>query len=86
MLKLQEFYRAEIRPNEENDPVSEDLMEARNAFARHQEKQLSKLDAHSREEMRALLEERMEVAALEMEEAYIRGMRMGAQLTRELLI
>ena len=85
-MKLQEFYRSEIRPDEENRPATGELMEARNAFVRHREKQLGKLDARMREEMSALLEERMEVAALEMEDAYIRGMRMGAQLTMEMLI
>ena len=84
MMKLQEFYRGEIRPDEEKHPVTEELIEARNAFVRHREKQLGKLDDGMREEMSALLEEGMEVAALEMEDAYIRGMRMGAQLTMEL--
>ncbi len=84
MMKLQEFYRSEIRPDEENCPVSEELIEARNTYIRHREKRLSKMDASLREEIDALLEERMEVAALEMEDAYIRGMRMGAQLTMEL--
>ena len=86
MLKLQEFYRSEIRPDEENCPVIKELIAARKAFACHREKQLGKLDAHLRNEMNGLLEERMEVAALEMEDAYIRGMRMGAQLTMELLV
>ena len=85
MLKHQEFYRSEIRPDEENAPVIEELIEARETFVRHREKRLNHMDAALRKEIEALLEERMEVAALEMEDAYIRGMRMGAQLTMELL-
>lgn len=85
MCLLREFYRGEIRPDEENHPAGEELAEARSAYLRHRDKLLGKIDAPMREEIEALLEERMEVASFEMEDAYVRGMRMGAQLMGELL-
>ena len=85
MCLLQELYRGEIRPDEQNHPAGVELAEARNTYIRHREKLLGKIDAPMREDIEALLEERMEVAALEMEDAYVRGMRMGAQLMGELL-
>lgn len=83
---LHELYRGEIRPDEENHPAGEELAEARNTYLRHREKLLKRIDAPVREDIEALLEERMEVASLEMEDAYVRGMRMGAQLMGELMV
>lgn len=82
---LQALYRGEIRPDEEKHAAGEELAEARDTYLRHRDKLLKKIDAPMREEIEALLEERMEVASFEMEDAYVRGMRMGAQLMGELL-
>ena len=85
MSVLRELYRGEIRPDEENQLATEELTQARSAYLRRRDKLLKRLDASVREDVEALLEERMEVASFEMEDAYVRGMRMGAQLMSELL-
>ena len=85
MYLLQALYRGEIRPDEENRPAFEELAAARDAYIRHREKLLRKMEASVHEEIEALLEEHMEIASFEMEDAYVRGMRMGAQLMVELL-
>ena len=82
---LNMLYRGEIRPDEENRPMLEELTEVRRNFAERRDRVLDKLDEATREKVEALLEERMEVATYEMEDAYVRGMRMGAKMAVELL-
>lgn len=82
---LNMLYRGEIRPDEENRPMLEELTESRRDFARHRDQLLEKLDETTRKNVETLLEERMDVACCEMEDAYVRGMRMGARMALELL-
>ena len=82
---LNMLYRSEVRPDEEDKPMMEELTCARRDYARRRDKLLAALDAPLREKMEALLEEREEVAALEMEDAYVRGTRMGAKMAVALL-
>jgi len=82
---LNELYRSEIHPDEENHPMLDELTAARKRFACQREAMLAELSAPVRERVQSLLDERMEVAALEMEDAYVRGMRMGARMAMALL-
>lgn len=82
---LNRLYRSEIRPDEEDKPMMEELTCARRDYARRRDKLLAALDTPLREKMEALLEEREEVAALEKEDAYVRGTRMGAKMAVALL-
>jgi len=83
---LNELYRSEIHPDEENHPMLDELTAARKRFACQREAMLAELNEPVREHVQRLLDERMEVASLEMEDAYVRGMRMGARLTAALLM
>ena len=82
---LQMLYRSEIRPDEEDKPIVEELLAARRDFTRRRDRLLAKIDAPLREQIRTLMEEREEVAALEKEDAYVRGTRMGARMAAALL-
>ena len=82
---LNMLYRGEIRPEEENCPMIEELTGARRAFALRRDQLLERLEEPLRGEIEDLLEERMDVATYEMEDAYVRGMRMGARMAMELL-
>ena len=82
---LQMLYRSEIRPDEEDKPIVEELPAARRDFARRRDKLLAKIDAPLRDQIQILMEEREEVAALEKEDAYVRGTRMGARMAAALL-
>ena len=86
MSVLNELYRSEIHPDEENHPMLDELTAARKRFACQREAMLAELNEPVREHVQRLLDERMEVASLEMEDAYVRGMRMGARLTAALLM
>lgn len=82
---LNRLYRSEIRPDEADQPMMEELPAARRDYARRRDKLLASLDAPLKEKVEALLEEREEVAALEKEDAYVRGTRMGARMAAALL-
>ena len=82
---LHMFSRREIRPDEEKKPMMEELPLARRDYEKRRDRLLSSLDAPLRKKMQALLEEREEVAALEKEDAYVRGTRMGARMAAALL-
>ena len=81
---LNRLYRSEIRPDEEISMMDE-LRQARRAYACRRDKLLAQLDAPLREKIERLLKEREEVAALEKEDAYVRGTRMGAKMAVALL-
>lgn len=82
---LQMLYRSEIRPDEEDKPIVEELPAARRDFARRRDRLLAKIDEPLRDQIQTLMEEREEVAALEKEDAYVRGTRMGARMAAALL-
>ncbi|MBR5302150.1 MAG: hypothetical protein IKU38_04885 [Clostridia bacterium] len=82
---LHMLYRSEIRPDEEDKPIVEELPAARQDFERRRDRLLAKIDAPLRNQIQALMEEREEVAALEKEDAYVRGTRMGARMAAALL-
>ena len=84
MSVLNELYRSEIHPDEENNPMLGELIAARKRFACRREATLAELNESAREHVQCLLEERMEIAFLEMEDAYVRGMRMGARMVAAL--
>ena len=82
---LNMLYRSEIRPDEEDQPMMEEIPAARRDYMRRRDKLLASLDAPLKEKAEALLEEREELAALEKEDAYVRGTRMGARMAAALL-
>lgn len=82
---LSRLYRGEIHPEENDQPVSDKLIQARRAYLEYQEKLLAELDEQTGDKVRALLEERTILSAGEMEDSYVQGMRMGAKIAVELL-
>ena len=82
---LNMLYRSEIRPDEADQPMMEELPAACRDYMRRRDKLFASLDAPLKEKVEALLEEREEVAALEKEDAYVRGTRMGARMAAALL-
>lgn len=85
MLVLRRLYRSELCQDEEDSPIFEELIQAREAFAARRENLMGQLDEPTCEKLEALLTERLELSELEKEDAYIRGMKLGALITMELL-
>ena len=77
--------RGEIRLDEAEKPMLDELDEARACYMRRRDKLIAQLDAPLREKIERILEEREEVAVLEKEDAYVRGTRMGAKMAVALL-
>ena len=81
-IVLNRLYHDEMR---EEAFAMEEAKAARQAFMRHRDKLLARLDAPLQEQIQCLLEEREQVAALEKDDAYVRGTRMGAKMAVALL-
>ena len=83
---LNMLYEGRLHPQEADAVSSPQLREAERRFEYTKKQILSRMDVSARAAVQELLEERSALSAAETQDAYIRGMRMGAQLTRELLI
>ena len=84
---LEHLYHGMIHPEEEYQPT-EEIRQERNRLDRRQlalMEQMRSANLQICEEIEALFEAENAVDAMEMEGAYIRGMRMGARLTLSLL-
>ncbi|MBR5301430.1 MAG: hypothetical protein IKU38_01175 [Clostridia bacterium] len=84
---LQELYHGMIHPEEEYQPA-EEIRQERNRLDRQQQRlmeQLCKISSQICTEIEELFEAETAVDAMEMENAYIQGMRMGARLALALL-
>ena len=79
------LYHGKIRPEEDDYTLSPALEGKIREYGKLQKKAIDGMDAVQKEMVNRLLEARMEVFALEIEDAYVRGMRMGAKLTAALL-
>ena len=84
---LQELYHGMIQPEEEYQPAQEIRQERSRLDRRHQAlmEQMCRIDPQICGEIEELFEAETAVDAMEMENAYIRGMRMGARLAMALL-
>lgn len=82
---LQMLYEGRIHPQETNMHASAKWNEAKLRYQNLKEKTLTEADDVKCEAIEELLEERNALLAIEIEDAYIRGMRMGAKLTAALL-
>lgn len=84
---LHELYHGMIHPEEEYQPMGE-IRRKRQAIDERRRILLEKtkeIDPELSREMKELLEAENHADALEMEEIYIQGMRMGARLALALL-
>ena len=82
---LNRLYHGEIRPEEGEQSMLGQIGPARKRFAQEREKLLMQVEEPVRTQLRRLMEEGVELSALEMEDAYVRGMRMGARMDIALL-
>ena len=84
---LQGLYHGMIHPEEEYQPTEEIRQKRKELDALQQNllKRLEMIDPELSREMNELLEAENRADALEMEEIYIQGMRMGARLALALL-
>ena len=82
---LQELYHGMIHPEEAYRPVSAEHRQAQKQVEQKKDALLKRIeDSCFREEIEDLLMQITALEAMEMEEAYIQGMRMGARLALEL--
>jgi len=84
---LHELYHGMIRPEEEYRPAQE-VRQERRKLDTHQQallERIQKIAPDIAAEMSRLFEAENSADAMEMEQAYIQGMRMGARLTIALL-
>ena len=82
---LNMLYEGRLYPQETGTASSPQLREAERRFEYTKKQILSQMDESARAAALELLEERSALAAAETQDAYIRGMRTGAQLTAALL-
>ncbi|MBQ7885757.1 MAG: hypothetical protein IJ313_02565 [Clostridia bacterium] len=85
---LQELYHGMIHPEEEYQPRGEEHCRKIKEIAAQKAALLEKLEQNNlelRREVEALLDATNAADAVDMEEAYIQGMRMGAKLALALL-
>ena len=82
---LNMLYEGKLHPQEADAVSSPQLREAERRFEYTKKQIFSQMDEATRAAAQELLEERSVLAAAETQDAYIRGMRMGAQLTAALL-
>ena len=79
---LHELYHGMIRPEEEYQPAQEVRQERRKLDTRQQAllERIQKIAPDIAAEMSRLFEAENSVDAMEMEQVYIQGMRMGARI------
>ncbi|MBQ2835091.1 MAG: hypothetical protein IJN79_02105 [Clostridia bacterium] len=82
---LDALYRGEIDLQEQFKPRKKETIAARKKYLRLREQVLLELDEAAQARVVMLLEEYNAVSAMEMEEAYIEGMRTGAKMINALL-
>lgn len=82
---LNMLYEGRLHPQETDAVPSPQLREAERRFEYTKKQILSQMDVSARTAAQELLEERSALSAAETQDAYIRGMRMGARLTAALL-
>lgn len=82
---LEALYHGMIHPEETYHPMTEEHRKRRKEMNEKQEAVMKRLDAEGQRELEDLLDELGILEAMQMEEIYTQGMRMGAQLVAELL-
>ena len=85
---LQELYRGMVHPQEEYKPMGEEYRQAQKVLDQKREillEQIGQNNPELRAEVEGMLERITALEAMEMEEVYIQGMRMGARLALGLL-
>ena len=85
---LQELYRGMIHPQEEYRPMDEEYRQTQKVLDQERKillEQIGQNNSELRAEVEGMLERITELEAMELEEVYIQGMRMGARLALELL-
>jgi len=82
---LRSMYKGRIHPEEKCCPDSEAYTEKLRELSVKQQGFLKMLDEKEKGACMSVWEEMTAVSALEVEEAYVSGMRLGAKLALELL-
>ena len=82
---LRNLYKGRIHPEEKCCPDSEAYREKLRELSAKQQDFLLMLDEKEKEACEAVWEEMTAISALEAEEAYVSGMRLGAKLALELM-
>ena len=83
---LRELYHGAIHPEEAYRPMSEEHRQAQKQVEQEKSALLNRIeDSQLREEIEDLLVQITALEAMEMEDVYIQGMKMGARLALGLL-
>lgn len=85
---LQQLYQGTIHPQEDYRPILESYGQVRRKTSEKKQVLLDKIARENSElciQVEELLDEINAVSAMEMEDTYIQGMRMGARLVMALL-
>ena len=82
---LHDFYNGNIKPHEFREWFIQEHNDRRKAIERKEEEFCGGLTPEQKRAYIALIDEYAALLPCEAEEVYIQGMRMGAQLTMELL-
>lgn len=82
---LEKLYKGKIYPGEKSVPITRERYRMEAVFADRCQSLMEKLDESKKDEYMDILEEANAISAYDCEQAYIAGMRMGAQLMAEML-
>ena len=83
---LNMLYHGNIRPEEDYQPSSKEMLARRRRYAENRERLFAEIEDEAlKKKLMNLMDERNELFADEMEDCYVQGMRMGAQMVMALL-
>ena len=86
MSVLHDIYHGNIRPEEDYQPSSKEVLVRRKRYAENRDRFFAEIEDEAlKKKLMNLLDERSELFADEMEDCYVQGMRMGARMAMALL-
>jgi hypothetical protein len=82
---LKKLYQGELRPSEKRNAHSPALAQAMLEVCRMEDGLMEDLEGEYKEKLQALIDAYGEMEAMEAEESFVDGFRLGARLTMEVL-
>ena len=86
MSVLHDIYHGKVHWEEDYQPKSKAVIAGRRRYAENRERLFAEIEDEAlKKKLMNLMDERNELFADEMEDCYVQGMRMGAQMAMALL-
>ena len=81
--KLRDLYEGNILPSEQGRPKTEEYSVLQKNFIKHREEFKDKIGSHFNDELQKLMDEQLDIFALELTQTFIDGFRLGAKMIIE---